>query len=94
MNLPSFENYGKYSSNNYGVNTLRFNMPNITIWYSYQTPVAFMHPSTGFVIRENDWGPTTGKHLNWIDADHSKRIPGEEFEKKLAEAMYNSKGNA
>jgi hypothetical protein len=31
-------------------------------------------------IRENVWGQTTGKHLNWINPDHSIRLSGDEFE--------------
>lgn len=87
--LPSFRNYGQYSSDNYGVNSLQFDIPAIglTIWYSYNTPVAFKTTRMGFVIRKNDWSKTTGKHLNWIDADKSKRIDGTEFEKKLEEAL-------
>ena len=84
--LPRFTNYGEYSSENYGVNTLRFDIGNVSIWYSYQTPVAFSKDGE-FHIRENDWNVTTGKHLNWIDRDHSKRIPGNKFEKLLAEAV-------
>lgn len=56
----------------------------ITIYFSYETPIAFYHPSTGEVVRENDWGPTTGKHLNYVESDRSKRVDGVEFERKLA----------
>ena len=86
-NLPKFRSYGDYSSNNYGVNSLVFETPKMSIYFSYKTPVAFETAQTGLVIRENAWGPTTGRHLNWIDSDKSKRISGNEFEKRLAEAM-------
>lgn len=38
-------------------------------WFSYRTCVAYRGPETNFatVVRENDWGPTTGRHLNYID---------------------------
>lgn len=86
-NLPSFESYGNYSSNNYGVNSLRFDSPHITVWFSYKTPVAFYTVETGRVVRENDWSTTTGKHLNWIDnGDKKTRVDGETFERMLAEA--------
>lgn len=55
----------------------------ITIYFSYETPIAFHHPATGEVVRENDWGPTTGKHLNWVDGNASKRVTGREFERRL-----------
>jgi hypothetical protein len=64
-------------------NFVQINLPKIQIWFSYQTPIAFRHDSTGFVARENDWGPTTGKHLGMISIN-AERVPGEEFERQLA----------
>ena len=58
----------------------------ITLHYSYQTVIAF-NTGNGLVVRENDWGPTTGKHLNRVDgggkAAKARRIPGETFEAQL-----------
>lgn len=90
MQLPSFETYGDYKSDNYGSHCLKFYMPNVTIWFSYRTPVAFrtFGENGRMVVRENDWGPTTGKHLNWIDGgDKGSRISGQEFERLLAEVV-------
>lgn len=86
MKLPVIHNYGNYSSDNYGANSLRVTIGSLTIYFSYRTPVAF-RAFGEFVIRENDWGSTTGKHLNWIDPDKSVRIPGEEFEKKFSKVL-------
>lgn len=58
-----------------------------TFYFSYETCVAFYTPE-GLVITENNWGPTTGKHLNWVEPDKSKRIPLEDFNSKLQEVMY------
>lgn len=86
--LPKILNYGKYSSSNYGVNTLAISFEKLTIYYSYETPVAFTTPDMpGVVCRQNDWAQTTGKHLNWIEPNKKNRIPGEEFEAKLAELL-------
>lgn len=83
MRLPTITSYGQYSSSNYGVNSLTVSFPSgFSLYYSYDTIVAFTGKN-GLVIRENDWSTTTGKHLNWIDTDKSKRIKGEEFEKLL-----------
>ena len=77
-------NYGNYSSNNYGAHSLAFQLGDVTVYFSYETPVAFEAPGHGLVVRENDWGNTTGKHLNWIDGgDHKNRLPGSEFEPLL-----------
>lgn len=80
IELPQVDNYGQYSSANYGVNTLKLYIGNVTLWFSYRTLVAFQVCGSEKVIRHNDWGQTTGKHLNWIDPDHSVRLSGEEFE--------------
>ena len=79
--LPSISSYGHYRSNNYGVNTLRVDIGDLTVWYSYQTPVAFRVLGNELVIRYNSWGQTTGKHLNWIDDDHSKRVDADTFQR-------------
>lgn len=60
------------------------------IFYSYSTPVSFSYRGRDWV-RENDWGPTTGKHLNWIDGgDRSAkrdRVDGPTFNRALATAL-------
>ena len=92
--IVSFNTYGNYSSNNYGVNALVFTDVNgIEYYFSYKTLVAFSHKSLwtdgGLVIRENIWGNTTVKHLNWIDEDKSKRVNTETFFEKLDELKSN-----
>ena len=74
-NLPQFESYGNYSysSNNYGTHSLRFfDVAGNCYWFSYSTLVAFSQPGRPRIVHENDWGPTTGKHLNWIDGGDKK----------------------
>lgn len=65
--LPTIGTYGNYASGNYGLNALRVTVGSLTVYFSYRTPVAFHVFGHNPVVRENDWGPTTGKHLNWID---------------------------
>lgn len=86
MNV-SIGSYGQYSSGNYGVNAMRVDVGMLTLFFSYQTPVAFRTYNSGLVVRENEWGPTTGKHLNWLDSGRSNRISGEDFENKLQEVL-------
>lgn len=54
----------------------------ITLWFSYETIVAFRTAETGFCVTENIWGNTTGKHLNWV-SDKADRLPREVFLDKL-----------
>ena len=83
-NLPEISNYGEYSSSNYGAHTLRVDVGNkLTLWYSYETVIAFSDGQHRFVT-ENQWNVTTGKHLNWIDrGDKKSRLPYAEFTLKL-----------
>jgi hypothetical protein len=55
----------------------------LTIWFSYRTPIAFHTFETGTVARENVWGPTTGKHLGLVGVDKKKRMRGADFEDRL-----------
>jgi len=83
-NLPSISSYGKYSSDNYGVNSLCVSFAGFRLYYSYQTIVAYCDGLDGLTVSENPEGVTTGKHLNWIDdGDKKSRLPGEEFQAKL-----------
>lgn len=54
----------------------------LKLYFSYTTIIGFYHPSTGQVVRENEWGPTTGKHLNMI-SEKQERVPVSEFQAKL-----------
>ena len=40
-NLPTIDNYGQYSSNNYGAHTRLLRTANIDLYYSYDTIVAY-----------------------------------------------------
>ena len=52
----------------------------VELAFSYETVVAFY--DRGWVLSENIWSRTTGKHLNEIAAP-SHRIPHEEFTERL-----------
>jgi hypothetical protein len=59
-------------------------LPKITLWYSYQTCVAFQQDGHTRRVCENVWSSTTGKHINSIDGgDKKNRLPRAEFEKQL-----------
>ena len=87
VQLPTIKTYGEYSSDNYGMNTVILDMPSIRLYYSYDTIVAYSCAGDGLVVCENVWGTTTGKHLNWIHPDHSRRLDRNEFEDKLYSAL-------
>ena len=86
--LPEFECYMERTSKNYGMNALRFfDAEGNVFWFSYQTLVAFRALGDDTVCRKNEWGPTTGRHLNAIEPDKARRVLQDEFERRYAEAF-------
>lgn len=65
------------------------------LYFSYDTIVAFNGTNSkgkSFdCVHTNDWGNTTGKHLNWIDGGSkeakAKRLNDGEFQKQLTEFL-------
>lgn len=55
-------------------------------YFSYQTLVAF-RVGEQLVCHENVWSSTTGKHLNRIEPDKSKRVNKETFDKLFTELV-------
>ena len=87
MDLARIRNYGNYSSDNYGAHSLQVDIGSLTLWFSYQTIVAFQN-SGGRRVIQNQWRSTTGKHLNWIDGGNKReRLSSEQFEAELAEVL-------
>ena len=81
--IPEFWSYGQYRCEGYGSHCMCFrDAYGDMYWYSYQTLVAYRIKGE-FHIRHNDWGTTTGRHLNWIDPDKSIREDWNTFERNL-----------
>lgn len=77
MNIPTISHY---CPNTTASNATCVSLGDLDLYFSYRTPVAFRYPGIGTVVRQNEWGPTTGKHLNAIDGgDKKSRVPGDEF---------------
>lgn len=71
--------YGNSPSSENNAKVVR--VGNYNYYFSYETLVAVEdlveHTKT---VRHNEWGPTTGSHLNTIDGgDKANRLSGEEF---------------
>jgi len=69
------------------VNASRLDLGPVTVWFSYSTPVAFRVAGGPLVMRENEWGPTTGRHMNMIGDGDTPRVTGEEFARLFAERV-------
>lgn len=72
-------------------NLYELKLPSLSIWFSYETPIAYMKPlgnhAYDIQITKNIWSTTTGKHLNIIDRDKTKRIENSEFNERLQKAV-------
>jgi hypothetical protein len=57
----------------------RLDMGSLTVWFSYETPIAFQRDGCKIVVRKNEWKTTTGRHLNELQPDHKLRVEGIKF---------------
>jgi hypothetical protein len=81
--LPSFQTY---CPNTGPEKALQIFAGGSSFWFSYRTCIAFKVAGGPVVVCQNEWGPTTGKHLNAIDDDHDTRLPVDAFRAALAAA--------
>lgn len=80
----NLKNDGTINKNRVMIETEKFY---ITLYFSYETIVGFAFNGQKFCT-VNDWSTTTGKYLNEIEPDKSKRIPHAELLEKL-EVIFN-----
>lgn len=55
-------------------NLVTVNLGYATLWFSYNTMIAFHFAGQKKVVSENVWSKTTGKHLNML-SDKKDRVP-------------------
>jgi hypothetical protein len=61
-----------------GVNGKTVRIGHLTFFFSYSTLVGISAPDIGTVHVRNQWGPTSGAHINDIGG---REVSNEEFEK-------------
>ena len=53
--------------------------------FSYETCIGFMRPTwNDWIVRYNEWGSTTGKHINTLNPDRQDRWNKDEFQWMLS----------
>jgi len=73
-------------------------LPDCDLAFSYETLIGvktYLDPQLGsqayrfrqWLLAENTWGPTTGKHLNYLDEDRTARVPQKEVERIATEVI-------
>lgn len=67
---------------------VKIHLGQLTLYVSYSTVVGFHDPVEGHVFHENDWGPTTGRHMSdWGAPDQKDRQPAAVFDPALGLAF-------
>ena len=47
----------------------------VQVLFSYQTPVAALHPALGYIKTAKQWSVTTSRHINeWLDGVSAKIV--------------------
>ena len=59
MNIKKWNYMHGYSSSNYGAHSMAIQVGKLTLWFSYDTVVAYGEEGRAIVTSENIWGPTT-----------------------------------
>lgn len=67
-------------------NFCRIDMFGMKIWFSYETPIAFEWNGHR-LIRDNEWGPTTGKHIKYVKCLNDVQVSGTTFLTELEHAI-------
>lgn len=60
-------------------NFSRLEMEDMTVYFSYETPIAVIRPGHFPLVTENKWANTTGKHINYVKAHvtNCQQVPHE-----------------
>lgn len=68
----------------HGANQTEVNIGDITLYFSYETCVAFHLAGAGYFVSENVWSRTTAKHISQMTGvSKDRRISKAEFTAKL-----------
>lgn len=67
-------------------------LPWVWVAFSYRTPIGINRlDGWGWTVRVNEWGPTTGKHINYLIGDYDekdqRRLDAPQFEALLEEVI-------
>lgn len=67
------------------------NVGGAKLYFSYQTIIGASYPGIGTIVRKNDWGTTTARHMNEIDGGTKEakaaRLDETEFDEQLDTIM-------
>jgi len=86
-NIDGIDNNFDIETFSKGNNNRKVTIGDLELFYSYRTVIAFNRAHWPTVIAQNQWGSTTGRHLNDVNPDKSIRLPYKEFKQQLKELL-------
>ena len=70
-------------------NTAKVYLPTLTMFFSYTTCVGFRSNKHGYVFTDKTYSNTTARHMKSVFmCNKEDKVPHEEFEAKLQEALW------
>ena len=89
MNIPTL--YHPTGKANFYIITENDGVAETEFAFSYSTCIGVQdHGARAVVIAENEWGTTTGRHLNWLTAEwggtKADRVPHDELLEVVTDA--------
>lgn len=91
--VPTITSYGGYKqSSGSTINCLLLTVGSLRVYYSYRTPIAFYDVNNNLIVRENEWGPMTAKHISWLPKTDLPQLPSAQFDAALVKHMENYNG--
>jgi len=82
---------GQRTRNNYGCHTMGFRFLGVHFYFSYDTLIAFYHPSEGFCFRKNRWGVNTSSHLSTIWRKFASHLGEEDRHEDLSKGDFHAR---
>jgi hypothetical protein len=68
-------------------NFTKVTLGKLDIWFSYQTPIAFLEGQKVTAIDASALTRTTQRHVNIVEPDFNSRVPQTEFHLRLQAAI-------
>ncbi len=88
MSIPRIYSYSNAPSASAQANAMAVSIQGKgTVFYSYDTAIAFRDTKGNEYVSQNEWQTTTGKHINMINRNKSIRIPNAELRAIISTEM-------
>lgn len=71
-----------------GSNVTELSFQNVTVLFSYQTPVAMVDANGNYYVTDKKWSATTTRHINkWVGGNNAQVNPQSFFDALLKQEV-------